>query len=77
MTLQEIAQILGGIGVIASLIYVAIQIRNNACAVRAATYLPPAAASNARPPPNPDRPQIQTVPQIKPPESVTLAGAKG
>ena len=38
MTLQETAQILGGIGVIASLIYVAIQIRNNARAVRAATY---------------------------------------
>lgn len=38
MTLQETAQIVGGIGVIASLIYVAIQIRNNARAVRAATY---------------------------------------
>ncbi len=38
MTLQQTAQILGGIGVIASLIYVAIQIRNNARAVRAATY---------------------------------------
>ncbi len=38
MTLQETLQILGGIGVIASLIYVAIQIRNNARAVRAATY---------------------------------------
>ena len=38
MTLQETAQILGGLGVIASLIYVAIQIRNNARAVRAATY---------------------------------------
>lgn len=38
MTLQETAQILGGIGVIASLIYVAIQIRNNARAVRASTY---------------------------------------
>lgn len=38
MTLQETAQILGGIGVIASLIYLAIQIRNNARAVRAATY---------------------------------------
>ena len=38
MTLQETVQILGGIGVIASLIYVAIQIRNNARAVRAATY---------------------------------------
>ena len=39
MTLQESVQILGGIGVIGSLIYVAIQIRNNARAVRAATYL--------------------------------------
>lgn len=39
MTLQEILQILGGVGVIGSLIYVAIQIRNNARAVRAATYL--------------------------------------
>ena len=38
MTLQETAQILGGIGVIASLIYVGIQIRNNARALRAATY---------------------------------------
>lgn len=38
MTLQEITQIVGGIGVIASLIYVAIQIRNNARAVRAAAY---------------------------------------
>jgi hypothetical protein len=38
MTLQEAAQILGGIGVIASMIYVGIQIRNNARAVRAATY---------------------------------------
>ncbi len=38
MTLQETAQILGGIGVIASMIYVGIQIRNNARAVRAATY---------------------------------------
>ena len=38
MTLQETVQILGGIGVIASLIYVAIQIRNNARAVRASTY---------------------------------------
>lgn len=38
MTLQETTQILGGLGVIASLIYVAIQIRNNARAVRAATY---------------------------------------
>lgn len=38
MTLQETAQILGGMGVIASMIYVGIQIRNNARAVRAATY---------------------------------------
>ncbi len=38
MTLQQTAQILGGIGVIASLIYVAVQIRNNARATRAATY---------------------------------------
>jgi hypothetical protein len=38
MTLSEITQLLGGIGVIASLIYVAIQIRNNARAVRAAAY---------------------------------------
>jgi hypothetical protein len=38
MTLQEITQIVGGIGVIASLIYVAIQIRNNARAVRASAY---------------------------------------
>ena len=38
MTLQEILQILGGIGVIASMIYVGIQIRNNARAMRAATY---------------------------------------
>ena len=38
MTLQETAQILGGIGVIASVIYVGIQIRNNARALRAATY---------------------------------------
>lgn len=38
MTLQAVAQILGGIGVIASLIYVAVQFRNNARAVRAATY---------------------------------------
>ncbi len=38
MTLQELAQILGGIGVIASIIYVGIQIRNNARAMRAATY---------------------------------------
>ena len=38
MTLQELAQIGGVIGVVASLIYVAIQIRNNSRAVRAATY---------------------------------------
>ena len=38
MTLQETAQILGGIGVIASIVYVGIQIRNNARALRAATY---------------------------------------
>ncbi len=38
MTLPETAQILGGIGVIASIIYVGIQIRNNARALRAATY---------------------------------------
>ena len=38
MNLQDLVQVLGGIGVIASLIYVAIQIRNNARAVRAATY---------------------------------------
>jgi hypothetical protein len=38
MTLQEAVQILGAIGVIASLIYVAIQIRNNSRAVRAAAY---------------------------------------
>jgi hypothetical protein len=38
MTLQEAAQFLGGIGVIASIIYVGIQIRNNARSLRAATY---------------------------------------
>ncbi len=38
MTLQSSLQILGGIGVIASMIYVGIQIRNNARALRAATY---------------------------------------
>ena len=38
MTLQETAQILGGIGVIASMIYIGIQIRNNARALRASTY---------------------------------------
>jgi hypothetical protein len=39
MTLTEISQALGVIGVIASLIYVAIQIRNNSRTVRAATFL--------------------------------------
>lgn len=34
MTLKEILQIIGGIGVIASMIYVGIQIRNNARAMR-------------------------------------------
>ncbi len=38
MTLQALAQIGGVVGVIASLIYVAIQIRNNARAVRASAY---------------------------------------
>ena len=38
MTLQELAQIGGLVGVIASLIYVAIQIRNNSRATRAATF---------------------------------------
>jgi hypothetical protein len=38
MTLAELTQLLGGIGVIASMIYIGIQIRNNARAVRAATY---------------------------------------
>ena len=38
MTLQETAQILGGVGVIASIVYVGIQIRNNARALRASTY---------------------------------------
>ena len=38
MTLQEPAQILGGIGVIASIIYVGIHLRNNARALRASTY---------------------------------------
>ena len=37
LTLQETAQILGGIGVIASVTYAAIQLRNNARAVRAAS----------------------------------------
>jgi hypothetical protein len=44
MTLQAFAQTIGAIGVISSLIYVAIQIRNNARATRAATYQ---AVSNA------------------------------
>jgi DMSO reductase anchor subunit len=39
MALQEILQILGGLGVIASMVHVGIQIRNNARATRAATYL--------------------------------------
>ena len=41
MTLQEFAQLggaIGGIGVISSFIYVAIQIRNNTKAVRAGTF---------------------------------------
>ncbi len=38
MPLQETLQILGGVGVIASMIYIGIQIRNNARALRAATY---------------------------------------
>ncbi len=38
MTLQETAQFLGGVGVIASIVYVGIQIRNSARALRAATY---------------------------------------
>lgn len=38
MNLQELAQIGGVVGVIASLIYVAIQIRNNSRATRAATF---------------------------------------
>jgi hypothetical protein len=38
MRLQETLQILGGVGVIASMIYIGIQIRNNARAMRAATY---------------------------------------
>jgi hypothetical protein len=38
VTLQETAQILGGIGIIASIVYVGIQIRNNARALRASTY---------------------------------------
>lgn len=39
MTLQEILQVIGGIGVIGSLIYVAVKIRNNARALRATTFL--------------------------------------
>ena len=39
MTLQEILQIMSGLGLIASLTFVAIQIRNNSRAVRAATFL--------------------------------------
>ncbi len=38
MTLQDMAQIGGVIGVIASMVYVAIQIRNSGRATRAATY---------------------------------------
>ena len=38
MSLQELAQIGGVVGVVASLIYVAIQIRNNSRATRAATF---------------------------------------
>jgi hypothetical protein len=38
LSLQEIAQIGGIVGVIASMVYVGIQIRNNARSVRAATY---------------------------------------
>jgi hypothetical protein len=38
MTLQEAAQIVGSIGVIASLIYAAMQIRRNTRAVRAGTH---------------------------------------
>ena len=37
MTMQETAQILGSIGVIASITYVANQLRNNARAMRAAS----------------------------------------
>ena len=39
MTLQEILQVIGGVGVIGSLIYLGIQIRNNSRALRAATIL--------------------------------------
>lgn len=38
MTLQELLQIVGGIGVISSFVYAAIQVRRNTRAVRAATY---------------------------------------
>ena len=38
MTLQEILQIVGAVGVISSLIYAAIQVRRNTRAVRAATF---------------------------------------
>ena len=38
MTLTQVAQVLGAIGVIASMIYIGVQIRNNARSVRAATY---------------------------------------
>jgi len=47
VTLQALAQIGGVIGVIASLIYVAIQIRNNARAVRASAYQQLAANTSA------------------------------
>ena len=47
MTLQALAQIGGVIGVIASLIYVAIQIRNSARAVRASAYQQLAANTSA------------------------------
>jgi hypothetical protein len=38
MTLQELLQIVGGIGVISSFIYAAIRVRRNTRALRAATY---------------------------------------
>lgn len=38
MSLQEMLQVVGAVGVISSLIYAAIQIRRNTRAVRAATY---------------------------------------
>jgi hypothetical protein len=38
MTLQDLLQIVGGIGVVSSFIYAAIQVRRNTRAVRAATY---------------------------------------